>query len=73
MTTLLFAIAGFITASAIAWGGLFAWGTIFLDAHDSYWDRTPYASDIFLACWLLLAIVGALAGAYLSRRCHQGP
>ena len=68
MKTLLYSIMGFVIASIIAWGGLIAWGAIFLKQGDSYWDRTPYAAEIFFACWLFFAVGAAIVAARLSRR-----
>lgn len=68
MKTTLYAITGFILASVLAWGGLLAWAAISVAGDDSYWDRTPYAADLFFAVWLLSAIGAAVAGIRLSRR-----
>lgn len=68
MKTFLYSLLGFVLASAIAWGGLLLWAAIYLDKSDSYWDRTPYAADVFFACWLMFAIATAIAAAWLSRR-----
>lgn len=63
-----YAIAGFAIASIIAWGGLLCWGAIFLEPGDSYWDRTPYAAQIFCAAWLVFASVTAVWAARWRRR-----
>jgi hypothetical protein len=68
MKTFFCAIAGFAIASIIAWGGLLCWGAIFLEPGDSYWDRTPYAAQVFCAAWLGFAIVTAILAARWRRR-----
>ncbi len=68
MKTFLCAVLGFLLASVIAWGGLLLWGVIFLDKGDSYWDRQPYAADVFFACWLVFSTATSIAAAWLSRR-----
>ena len=62
------AIAGFAIASIIAWGALLCWGAIFLARGDSYWDRTPYAAEVFCTAWLGFAIVTAVLAARWRRR-----
>ena len=62
------AIAGFAIASIIAWGGLLCWGQIFLERGDSYWDRTPYAAEVFCAAWLGFATLTAVLAARWRRR-----
>ena len=54
-------------------GRQLAWGTIFLAPNDSYWDRTPYAADIFFACWTVFAIGTACLTARLSRHRTKRP
>lgn len=68
MKTFLYAIAGFAITSIIAWGGLLCWGAIFLERGDSYWDRTPYAAEVFCAAWLGCVIVTAVLAARWPRR-----
>jgi len=68
MKTFFYAIAGFAIASIIVWGGLLCWGAIFLEQGDSYWDRRPYAAEIFCAAWLGFAIVTAAWAARWRRR-----
>ncbi len=69
MKTFLCSLLGFVLASVIAWGALLLWGGLVLQLPpgDSYWDRTPYAADIFLACWPCLAIGAAMLAARLVR------
>jgi hypothetical protein len=73
MRTFLYSILAFVIASIIAWGGLFIWSAMLLKLKqgDSYWDRTPYAADIFFACWLCFAFGAAIVAALLSRRHDQ--
>lgn len=68
MKTFLYSLLGFVVASAIAWGGLVVWGILFLPQGDSYWDRTPYAAEIFFAGWIAFAIGVAIWAGRLSRR-----
>lgn len=68
MKTVVYAAVGFAVASMAIWGALLAWSTVFLKAGDSYWDRTPYAADIFVSCWLLFAVSVAMMAARLARR-----
>lgn len=68
MKILLYSVLGFLGASAIAWGCLIAWGRIFLEHGDSYWDRTAYAADTFIGCWLLFAVLAAVTAGRLGRR-----
>lgn len=62
------ALAGFAIASIIAWGGLVCWGALFLEQDDSYWDRTPYAAQVFCAAWQGFAIVTPAWAARWRRR-----
>ncbi|MGK5040531.1 hypothetical protein ACQ4WQ_09320 [Janthinobacterium sp. GB1R12] len=73
MKTFLYSILAFVIASIIAWSGLFIWRAILLKLKqgDSYWDRAPYAADIFFACWLCFAFGAAIVAAMLSRRHEQ--
>jgi hypothetical protein len=71
MKTVLYSILGFLGATVVMWGGLFAWGAIALPANDSYWDRTPYSADVFFACWLVLSVCAAIAAGRLGRRRHK--
>lgn len=68
MRAIRYAILGFAIATAAAWGALLLGGAVFLTPGDSYWDRTPYAADIFLATWLALGLAAAIFGAKLSQR-----
>jgi hypothetical protein len=68
MKTVLYSILGFLGATVVVWGGLFAWGAIALPANDSYWDRSPYSADAFFACWIILAVCAAIAAAKLGSR-----
>lgn len=68
MKTFLYAVAGFAIASTLIWSALLAWAAVFVRAGDSYWDRTPYAADIFFACWLLFCIGAAMMAARIARR-----
>ena len=47
MKTFLVSILGFLVASAVSWGALGVWSVVYLDEGDIYWDRTPYAADLF--------------------------
>ncbi len=69
MKIFLYLLLGFALASVIAWGALLLWGALVLQLSpgDSYWDRTPYGADIFIACWLFLAIGAAILAARLGR------
>jgi hypothetical protein len=67
MKTLLHAVLGFLLATVVAWGGLLTWGLLFLDRHDSYWDRNPGSADTFFLCWLLSGIATAAVAAWLGR------
>jgi len=67
MKTLLYAVLGFLLATVVAWGGLLTWAFIFLDRHDSYWDRSAGSAETFFLCWLLAGIATAAAAAWLSR------
>ena len=69
LKTSIYSLLGFVMASAVAWGALLLWGALVLQLQpgDSYWDRTPYGADIFLACWLCLAIGAAILAARLGR------
>ncbi|AQR69245.1 hypothetical protein BZG29_13490 [Janthinobacterium sp. LM6] len=70
MKTFLYSLLGFVLASAMAWGALLLWGGLVLQLPpgDSYWDRTPYAADMFLACWLCFATGAAMLAARLGHR-----
>ena len=68
MKTFLYSALGFLAATVLLWGGLFLWGGLSLGAQDSYWDRTPYAADLFFACWIVVGIAAAVIAARLSRR-----
>ena len=69
MKTFLYSLLGFVIASVIAWGAMLLWGGLVLQLSpgDSYWDRTPYAADIFLACWLCFATGAAVLAVRLAR------
>lgn len=67
MKTLSYAVLGFLLATVVAWGGLLTWGLLFLDRHDSYWDRSPGSAETFFLFWLLSGIATAAAAAWLSR------
>lgn len=66
MKTLVYAALGFILATVIVWGGLFAWALLFLDPHDSYWDRNASSAETFFICWFAAGIVAAGLAARLS-------
>lgn len=68
MRTFLYSALGFLAATVLLWGGLLVWAKLSLDAQDSYWDRAPYAADLFFACWIILGIAAAVLAARLSRR-----
>ena len=68
MKTFLYSVLGFLGATILRWGGLFIWAKLSLDAQDSYWDRTPYAADIFFACWIFLGIAAAVLATRLRKR-----
>lgn len=68
MKIVLHCLLGFFSATAIFWGGLFVWGTLTLSPNDSYWDRTPYAADIFFACWMTTSVLAAIFAARRARR-----
>ena len=69
MKTFLYSLLGVAIASVIAWGALLLWGGLVLQLPpgDSYWDRTPYGADIFLAGWLCFAIGAAMLAVRLGR------
>lgn len=67
MKTLVHAAQGFILATILVGGGLFAWALLFLDRHDSYWDRQAGSADTFFLCWLAAGTAGAGIAACLSR------
>lgn len=69
MRTLFRATLGFCFATIVAWGGLMAWGFVFLRRDDSYWDRVGGA-DTFFVCWLLFSIGAAVAAVRLQRTRH---
>lgn len=68
MRTFLYSALGFLAATVLLWGGLFIWAGLSLDTQDSYWDRAPYAADVFFACWILISFAAAVFAARLSRR-----
>ena len=68
MKAIRYAMLGFTIATGAAWGALLLWGAVFLKPGDSYWDRTPYAADIFFATWLALGLAAAIVGAKFSQR-----
>lgn len=71
MKTFLYSALGFLAATGLLWGGLFMWAGLSLDAQDSYWDRVPYAADIFFACWIFFGIGAALIAARFSHRADR--
>lgn len=70
MKSLAYFIAGFLIATIVAWGALFAWVRVYLGVTpaDSYWDRVPYGADTFLICWLVFSFAAAIASTRLVRR-----
>lgn len=70
MKSIAYFVAGFVIATAVAWGSLYAWVRAYLGISptDSYWDRVPYGADTFLICWLVFAVAAAIAFSRLARR-----
>mgnify|MGYP006900065571 CR=1 FL=1 len=71
MRTFLYSILGFLAATVLLWGALFIWAQLSLEATDSYWDRIPYAADVFFTCWIVAGITAALMAARRSRRRNE--
>lgn len=67
MKTFIYAVLGFLIATVVQWGGLAAWAAICLGDADSYWDRTPYAADLFVTGWIVFGLSAALSAAWWSR------
>lgn len=65
------ALFGVIAATAVCWGGLILYGTLYLHGHGSLFDTNPSAANFFFALWFLCAAAAAGAGAYFGHRSFQ--
>lgn len=73
MKSLAYFLAGFLSATVVAWGALFAWVRVYMGVSptDSYRDRVPYGADTFLICWLVFSFAAAVACTQLARRAKK--
>lgn len=67
MKRVLFTLLGVLAGSALAWACLLSWAALNLSPTDSLFDRDPQTLDLFLAGWLVLAMLGAVIGLRASR------
>ncbi|MDM0075617.1 hypothetical protein QTH90_14535 [Variovorax sp. J2P1-59] len=61
-------VLGLVISTAIFYGGLAAWASLFLDPNDSYFDREPRVADAVFMSWLIWTLLGGFFGAWLARR-----
>jgi hypothetical protein len=65
---LLGALSGSITATTLAWSGLYAYGVLVRHGQGSLFDTNPSAANAFFIAWGCAVVLAAVVGAGLALR-----
>jgi hypothetical protein len=71
LLTMLSMLGGAFGGTAVAFSGLFAFGFLFLEPHDSLFDRNPAAAELFFNSWFALIAIGLFIGWRLSQKLQR--